>query len=153
MLSAEAPKDFFGPHSDNFSNLVYFENNEATLDVKNIMDLLRLDPVWQLLQHIYVLHGQRHLLVLVKKNVDPKEIEASILKLLSEKYSGLERVRVPMTNCRVEPVVLRAELTEGQLRTFGEDVQAAVGQIEAKTGLHVNQNNKKVSMFHSKTFR
>lgn len=131
-----------------FSTLVYFEQTEQALDELLIKEKIKKIPsLDEHIQSIHVIHEQKNLLVVSKKNQDVNRVEASILNMFSDTYPSLKRVDVPLTNkSAADPVLLVCELTDHQLRLLADDKQAAVRLVEAKTGLRscVSSRNGKI---------
>ena len=129
--------NIFALGQDYAKTLLLFESVECIdeVAVKAIIEKLS-----HLIQHMYVLNGQRHLLVVAKLVDSLSELQELVPKELA---SQLKRVEIPYTSPHVPPVLLVCEIGESQLKLLNaDDKNAALKSIEAKTGLRLKKVKK-----------
>jgi hypothetical protein len=136
----------FSLSADYYNSLVYFElstNDRARLDESNIKQTLTsVDQVQALIQNVYILYGQRSLLVVAKHNEVCDQLGELIVKLLASEYE-IKRTSIPNVCNSVPPLLLACEITDAQLRMLNsDDKNTALKKIEASTGLKLKKVKK-----------
>jgi O-acetyl-ADP-ribose deacetylase (regulator of RNase III) len=156
----------FALNNDYYKSLLYFEL-ETTENCINILNETNLKLVLNAnelisnhLQSIYVLHGNKKLLIVCKPDSNPNHVAQSILNIFEENkqenFHLLKRKCIPFyhNSSRDElshiqqqnssqPLLLVAEVNDAQLKLINaDDKNSAIKAIESKTGLKLKKSKK-----------
>jgi O-acetyl-ADP-ribose deacetylase (regulator of RNase III) len=155
----------FALNNDYYKSLLYFEL-ETTENCINILNETNLKLVLNAnelisnhLQSIYVLHGNKKLLIVCKPDSNPNHVAQSILNIFEENkqenFHLLKRKCIPFyhnSSCdelsqqkqySSQPLLLVAEVNDAQLKLINtDDKNTAIKAIESKTGLRLKKSKK-----------
>jgi hypothetical protein len=107
-----------------------------------IKDLLKETSVLnELIQNLFVLNGDKSLLISAKSEASRDSIETVIQDLFGKRF---KRKPVPHCYANTRPVYLVSELTDEQLNVIDPDKYSAIKLIEAKTGLRLKKIKKSI---------
>ena len=132
--------NIFALDADYAKTLLLFESVEC-IDESAVKAIIGgVEQLSHLIQHMYVLNGQRRLLVVAKLAESVTVLQELVPKELAIQ---LKRVEIPFTSPHVPPVLLVGEIGEFQLKLLNsDDKNAALKSIEAKTGLRLKKVKK-----------
>ena len=146
--------NIFALTNDYHRCLLYFEL-DAHKDLKlNEVSLKQIitsnEVISNKIQSVYVLHGNRRLLVVCKSDDDLNQVEQLIVQLLEpfkeDGYDLLKRKCIPFNSNaeqQQQPLLLVAEVSDAQLKLVSpDDKNIALKAIESKTGLKLKKVKK-----------
>ena len=154
---SKEPTQFF-LSNDFYKTLIYFQliydDTAATsleLDEQKIKEPFKTNELIQnLIQSIYVLHGNKSLLIVTKDslNVDLTQLEHLIQTQVILNNVRFERKELPGTfgaaSKSTSPLIITAELSDSQLELISKDKYVAIKTVEAKTGLKLKKIKKSI---------
>ena len=154
---SKEPTQFF-LSNDFYKTLIYFQliydDTAATsleLDEQKIKEPFKTNELIQnLIQSIYVLHGNKSVLIVTKDslNVDLTQLEHLIQTQVILNNVRFERKELPGTfgaaSKSTSPLIITAELSDSQLELISKDKYVAIKTVEAKTGLKLKKIKKSI---------
>lgn len=149
--SNDQPKEttIFALNNDYYKSLLYLELNHSDLSINelNLKQLINSnESIAKQIQSVYVLNGNKRVLIVCKQDIDLTEAEKSLSTCLDEhkqdNFHLLKCKSIPFCDSNKQPILLVAELNDQQLKAINEDKSTALKAIESKTGLKLKKVKK-----------
>jgi O-acetyl-ADP-ribose deacetylase (regulator of RNase III) len=125
------------------TNLVTFLSDTNKIVEENLKETIKqTESLNKNLQNVYVLYGDKSVLLLCKEDTCLEQIEHEFANLFEKR---LERKPIPFTNGQVPvSLFLVSEISDAQLELVSSDKSDALKLIEAKTGLKLKKIKKTI---------
>ena len=136
-------------NNDFYKTLLYFHIETqpgVELDEQVTKECFKSNECIQnLIQNIYLLYGNRSLLLVAKEPSQTDQLERLIKAHVTLKQAELRRQELPDTfGPNACPLFVTAELSDSQLELISTDKYVSLKTIEAKTGLKLKKIKKTI---------